>query len=54
LQPLRERVESISNSELGAILAEGKHKAQGIAQATLENVMARLGISGARELLVRN
>jgi tryptophanyl-tRNA synthetase len=54
LQPLRERVESISDSELGAILAEGKHKAQGIAQATLENVMARLGISGARELLVRN
>jgi len=54
LRPLRERVESISNRELGAILDQGKHKAQGIAQATLETVMARLGISGAKELLVRN
>jgi len=54
LRPLRERVESISDNELGAILDQGKHKAQGIAQATLETVMARLGISGAKELLVRN
>jgi tryptophanyl-tRNA synthetase len=53
LRPLRERIESITDSELGAILDQGKHKAQGIAQATLESVMARLGISGAKELLVR-
>ena len=52
LRPLRERVESISDRELGAILDQGKHKAQGIAEATLETVMARLGISGAKELLV--
>jgi len=52
LRPLREKVESISEKELGATLEQGKHKAQGIAQATLEAVMARLGISGARELLV--
>ncbi|MEP6741396.1 MAG: tryptophan--tRNA ligase [bacterium] len=54
LRPLREKVESISDNELGAILDQGKHKAQGIAQATLETVMARLGVSGAKELLARN
>ncbi|HXL80000.1 MAG TPA: tryptophan--tRNA ligase [Pyrinomonadaceae bacterium] len=54
LRPLRERGESISDHELGAILDQAKHKAQGIAQVTLETVMARLGISGAKELLVRN
>jgi len=54
LRPLRERVGSISDHELGAILDQGKHKAQGIAHATLETVTARLGISGAKELLVRN
>lgn len=54
LRPLREKVESISDNELGAILDQGRQKARGIAQATLENVMARLGISGAKELLVRN
>jgi tryptophanyl-tRNA synthetase len=53
LRPLRERVESISDNELGAILDQGKHKAQGIAHATLETVMARLGISGAKELLAK-
>ena len=54
LRPLREKVESISDSELGGILDQGRHKAQGIAQVTLETVMARLGISGAKELLVGN
>ena len=54
LRPLRERVESISESELGAILEQGRQKARGIARPTLENVMARVGISGARELLGRN
>lgn len=54
LRPLRERVESISESELGAILEQGRQKAHGIARPTLENVMARVGISGARELLGRN
>jgi tryptophanyl-tRNA synthetase len=54
LRPLRERVESISDKELGTILDQGKHKARGIAKVTLETVMARLGISGAEELLVKN
>lgn len=54
LRPLREKVESISDSELGAILDQGKQKARGIAQPTLETVMARVGISGSRKLLVRN
>jgi tryptophanyl-tRNA synthetase len=54
LRPLREKVESISDSELGAILDQGRRKARGIAQVTLETVMARLGISGAKELLVGN
>ena len=52
LRPLREQVESISDHELGKILDQGKQKAQGIAQVTLETVMGRLGISGAKELLV--
>ena len=52
LRPLREQVESISDHELGKILDQGKQKAQGIAQVTLETVMGRLGISGANELLV--
>jgi tryptophanyl-tRNA synthetase len=54
LRPLREKAESISDSELGAILDQGRHKARGIAQATLGTVMARVGISGAKELLERN
>ncbi len=53
LRPLRERVESTSDNELGAILDQGKRKAQGIAEVTLETVMARLGISGAKELLAK-
>src|SRR6266852_1485902 len=53
LRPLRERVESTSDKELGAILDQGKRKAQGIAEVTLETVMARLGISGAKELLAK-
>ncbi len=52
LRPLREKVESISDSELGAILDQGRRKARGIARPTLETVMGRLGISGANELLV--
>lgn len=51
LRPLREKVESISDNELGAILDQGKNKARGIAQVTLETVMARLGVSGAKDLL---
>ena len=51
LRPLREKVESISDNDLGAILDQGRQKAQGIARVTLETVMKRLGISGARELL---
>jgi tryptophanyl-tRNA synthetase len=54
LRPLRERVEAISESELGAILEQGRQKARGIARPTLETVMARVGLSGARELRGRN
>ena len=54
LRPLREKVESIGDNELGAILNQGRHKAQSIAQATLKTVMARLGISAATELLEAN
>lgn len=54
LRPLREKVEAISDSELGAILDRGKQKARGIARPTLENVMARVGISGSKDLLVRS
>ena len=54
LRPLREKVESISDSELGAILDRGRQKARSIARPTLETVMARVGISGAKELLVRS
>ena len=50
LRPLRERVESISDAELGSILDQGRQKAQGIAKTTLSTVMDRLGISGAKEL----
>src|ERR1041385_3553414 len=39
LRPLRERVESINDAQLGAILEEGKQKAQGIAKTTLSTVM---------------
>jgi tryptophanyl-tRNA synthetase len=53
LRPLREKVESISDNELGRILDQGRQKARSIAQTTLETVMARLGITGAREPLVR-
>jgi tryptophanyl-tRNA synthetase len=53
LRPLREKVESISDNELGTILDQGRQKARSIAQTTLETVMARLGITGAREPLVR-
>lgn len=49
LRPLRERVTAISDDELRAILEKGQEKARSIARATMENVMARLGISGARE-----
>jgi tryptophanyl-tRNA synthetase len=51
LRPLREKVEAISDSELGAILDRGRQKARGIARPTLESVMVRLGISGAKERL---
>jgi tryptophanyl-tRNA synthetase len=53
LRPLREKVESISDNQLGTILDQGRRKARSIAQPTLETVMARLGITGAKEPLVR-
>ena len=54
LRPLRERVESIEDAQLSAILDEGKQKAQGIAKTTLSTVMGRVGIAGAQEMLKIN
>ena len=50
LQPFQERVRAIKDDELTGILENGRKKAQRIAAATLESVMARTGISGARGL----
>lgn len=48
LQPFQERVRAIRDDELSDILENGRNKAQRIASTTLESVMARMGISGAR------
>lgn len=54
LRPLQERVKAIDDAELASILASGREKAQSLAGPTLEAVMARMGISGARGEPVRN
>ena len=48
LRPLQQRVRDIDDGELALILDNGRQKAQQLAQPTLELVMERMGISGAR------
>lgn len=48
LKPLQERMSSISDEELNRILDQGRARAQEIARVTLNAVMARMGIKGAR------
>jgi tryptophanyl-tRNA synthetase len=50
LHPLQERVRAYGDQELAGILENGRDKARRIASATMENVMARTGIVGARGL----
>jgi tryptophanyl-tRNA synthetase len=50
LQPFQQRVGSTSDEELSRILDKGRAKAQQIAAATLENVMQRMGVAGAKGL----
>lgn len=47
LRPLQERVRGISADDLRGILEHGRDKAQGIARATLAQVMTRRGVVGA-------
>lgn len=51
LRPLQERVQGIGDEELSGILEQGRDKAEVIANATLKEVMGRMGIIGARGLL---
>jgi len=47
LRPLKERIESISDSELDRILNEGRVRAANIAGTTLKSVMSGLGLAGS-------
>lgn len=49
LKPIQERVKAIDDDKLNAILERGAAHAQGIAQATLSNAQARMGLVGARK-----
>jgi len=48
LRPLQERVRGIDDGELAVMLENGRDKARQIARPTLEAVMHRMGVSGAR------
>ncbi len=50
LRPLQERVRAIEDRELARVLENGRDKARQIARPTLEVVMERMGIAGARGL----
>jgi tryptophanyl-tRNA synthetase len=50
LRPLQERVRALDDGELALVLEKGREKAQRLARPTLEAVMERMGISGARGL----
>jgi tryptophanyl-tRNA synthetase len=52
LKPLQERVRSISDDELNEILSAGSARAREVAQKTLTDVMARMGITGTRAMNV--
>jgi len=49
LKPIQERVKAIDDDKLNAILARGAAHAQGIAQATLCQAKAKMGLAGARK-----
>ncbi|HXT63155.1 MAG TPA: tryptophan--tRNA ligase [Pyrinomonadaceae bacterium] len=49
LRPIQERVKAIDNDKLNAILEHGAAHAQGIAQATLSDAKAKMGLVGARK-----
>jgi len=49
LKPIQERVKAIDDDKLNAILARGAAHAQGIAQATLWQAKAKMGLAGARK-----
>jgi len=48
LRPLQERVRAIDEGELTSILDQGREKARGIARPTLDAVMQRVGLTGAK------
>ena len=48
LQPVQERVESISDQRLDRILDDGRRRAQEIARRTLDDAKQRMGLQGAR------
>lgn len=48
LRPLQQRVRDIDDSDLALILDNGRQKAEHLARPTLELVMKRMGITGAR------
>jgi len=49
LKPIQERVKAIDDDKLNAILERGAAHAQGIAQATLSDAKAKMGLVGARK-----
>ena len=49
LKPIQERVRAIDDGKLNAILEHGAAHAGGIAQATLSNAKAKMGLVGARK-----
>jgi tryptophanyl-tRNA synthetase len=48
LKPIQERVKAIDDDKLGAILERGASHAQSIAQVTLSDAKAKMGLLGAR------
>src|ERR1051325_11027785 len=49
LKPIQQRVKAIDDDKLNAILERGAVHAQGIAQATLSDAKAKMGLVGARK-----
>ena len=49
LKPIQERVKAIDDDKLNAILESGAGHAQGIAQATLSDAKAKMGLVGSRK-----
>lgn len=47
LKPLQDKVKGISDEQLDKILAQGRDKAQAIAEVTMSDVKAKMGLAGA-------